>query len=402
MLGCVVHAQSLPYVPLPSAGETLTTLAAAIDAAWLRTALPAEAQGATRRAAAERTAADALWAAPPSLELSHRTDRLNANTGVRETEFGVAVPVWLPGQRAARQSVASTQTELAELMRHRSRLDIAGAVREQLWEVVQLRSETGALVAQVAALSSLSTDVGRRVRAGDLAHTDALAAQSELLFAQSALTTAEARLQTAVAQWQALTGFLVLPSTTDADIESSEGRLSENNPVLRLAVMQVDAARRKLDLASATRRGTPEVVARVRQDVGGHGASSVNSIGVAVRIPFATADRNEPLIATALSEFEVAQARERQLRVQLDVASQAALVAANAAESMLKNERTRAQLLRERANLVQASFHAGETSLPELLRASSAASQAEMNLGRQQAQLGLARARLQQAYGQLP
>ena len=72
------------------------------------------------------------------------------------------------------------------------------------------------------------------------------------------------------------------------------------------------------------------------------------------------------------------------------------------AEEQVRAEATRAELLRERATLIEKSFRAGEGALPELLRASAAAAQAEAALAGQRAALGLARARLNQINGRLP
>ena len=72
------------------------------------------------------------------------------------------------------------------------------------------------------------------------------------------------------------------------------------------------------------------------------------------------------------------------------------------AEAQLDAETARAGLLRERASLIDKSFRAGETPLPELLRALAAAAQADSAAARQTAALGLARARLQQALGLFP
>jgi len=59
-------------------------------------------------------------------------------------------------------------------------------------------------------------------------------------------------------------------------------------------------------------------------------------------------------------------------------------------------------LLRERAALIEKSFKAGETPLPEMLRALTAATQAEASVARARAALGQAHARLQQAQGVMP
>jgi cobalt-zinc-cadmium efflux system outer membrane protein len=52
--------------------------------------------------------------------------------------------------------------------------------------------------------------------------------------------------------------------------------------------------------------------------------------------------------------------------------------------------------------LIDKSFRAGETPLPDLLRALAIASQADSAVARLTAALGLARARLEQSLGELP
>ncbi|WP_342456008.1 transporter [Variovorax sp. S12S4] len=106
--------------------------------------------------------------------------------------------------------------------------------------------------------------------------------------------------------------------------------------------------------------------------------------------------------AAALGELDVAEATEQRLRERQDADLALARSALQSAAQQLDGTRDRAGLLRERAQLVDTSFKAGETSLPELLRAANAAAQADAALARQQAALGLAHAQLQQALGLLP
>lgn len=115
-----------------------------------------------------------------------------------------------------------------------------------------------------------------------------------------------------------------------------------------------------------------------------------------------SAARNRPLQAAALSELELAQSQELRLRERLDSDSATAREALRSAQSQLDAEAARARLLRERATLIEKSFRAGETPLPDLLRALAAAAQADSAAARQTAALGLAHARLQQTLGLLP
>jgi outer membrane protein TolC len=379
-----------------------TTLASAVEAAWNRAVASAEAAGISRQATAEKKASSALWAAPPSLELSHRNDRLQNNNGVRETEVALAIPLWLPGQKSAKQQAADSLSSLSQLNETEGKLRVAEVVRELHWQIAELQANQSLSKQQTSTFAAIAADVDKRVKAGDLARADALAAKGELLSAQAAQSQAETQLEAAKRQWTALTGLAQTPDATSASVESPSPRQLAEHPELLRAEQQVDLARKRLDLVARSNRSAPELITKLRQDMPGHGQGSAYSLGLAVRIPFGTDDRNEPLQAAALTELEVAQSKEQVLRSQLAARIESAKAAAEASQLQLQTEREKASLLNERAKLIRASFNAGETSLPELLRAASAAAQADYSAARQEAAFGLARARLQQAYGQLP
>jgi outer membrane protein TolC len=71
-------------------------------------------------------------------------------------------------------------------------------------------------------------------------------------------------------------------------------------------------------------------------------------------------------------------------------------------QAQLQAERERAQLLTERARLIDKSFRAGESALPDMLRALTAAASAESAFARQQINYQTAIARIEQALGLLP
>ena len=405
ILACGLAAGLLLGRPVAAQTDsTRISLPEAVEAAWRKATQSAEVAGQSRRARAEQTAAGAFWAAPPALELSHRDDRLQSNTGARETEVGVAVPLWLPGQRAARTEAAAAEAAAAVAAETAGRLRVAGLVRDAAWEVSFRQTELQQTEAHATALDVLAKDVDRRVAAGELARSDALAASAERLASSALASQARQRLRVARSNWTALTGLSLLPALPTDLGKSIDGRViaSDDHPAMRLAASTVELARRRLDAVKASNRSSPEFITRLRQDVSGRGDPTSNSIGFAIRVPFGTADRNEPLLAAALTELEVAQAAEREQRDRLQGDLETARGAAEAAAQELADEEVRARLLRERAALIQTSFRAGETSLPDTLRALTAASQAEASLARQQAALGLAQARLQQALGLLP
>lgn len=407
LAGGPVRAQTAASPPTPQAAQAstpaassgLVTLRAALDAAWQRAVASRETEGQRRRAEADRAVASSLWAAPPSLALSHRDDRLQSNAGRRETEIAVAVPLWLPGQRTARAGTAEAATAQANAAALAARLRLAGELRDAAWLLAALQVELVQADTQALSLKQLADDVERRVRAGDLARADALAAQAEHLAAAAQQVDVQQRLQAARSRWTLLTGLTAAPDLT-ADIATEAPATA--HPELQFASQSTELARQRVELMRRSRSDAPELTVGIRQDTPGRAESSQGSLVVGLRLPFGTDDRNRPLEAAALTELDVAQTHEQRLRERLDSDIAASRDAQRSAQAQLDAETARARLLRERATLIDKSFRAGETPLPDLLRALSAAAQADSAAARQTAALGLARARLQQALGLLP
>lgn len=370
-------------------------LAAAVEAAWNRSVQMKSAEGQLELAAAQQSAARSLWAAPPAVELSHRSGT-SASAG-RESEVGLAWPLLLPGQRSARQSAADSERAVAEANLAAAKLRLAGEVREAAWSVVAREAESAVAARHMQGLQALADDVERRVKAGDLARADALAARAELLAAEAAAGEARLRLATARAQWTQLTG-----TDSVADPVESVRPAAASHPEAALAALTAQGARSRYDVVRGSRMDAPELAVRYRRETPGGGLSVDNSVGVALRIPLATADRNLPREKAALAELETARAEERRQQRRLESEAATAALGVRVADEQARSEATRAELLRERAALIDQSFRAGESALPELLRAAAAATQAEAALASQRAALGLARARLNQINGQMP
>jgi outer membrane protein TolC len=386
----------------PGTAAAPVSLRVALDAAWKRAVAAREAQGQRRRADADRLASGRPWAAAPSLELSHRDDRLHGNAGRRETEVGIAMPIWLPGQRAARAGSADAAAAQAQSAEQVARLRLAGEVREAAWQLATLQAEARQAEAQTTALRQLADDVDRRVRAGDLARADSLAAQAEVLAASAEVADARRRLVVAQARWSLLTGLAALPDLSGIPAPDPAVADVAAHPEWQLANQSTELARKRLDLVRHSRRDAPELTVGVRQDLPGRGEASQGSLAVGLRLPFGTDDRNRPLEAAALSDLDIAQTHEQRLRERLDSEIAAAREVQRSTQVQLDAETTRTRLLRERAALIDKSFRAGETPLPDLLRALDAAARADSAVTRQTAALGHARARLQQALGLLP
>jgi outer membrane protein, heavy metal efflux system len=345
LAGGPIWAQSVatpggPLAALPTAPDPVAdgvSLRAALDAAWQRAVAARESEGQRRRAEADRAVAGSFWAAPPSLELSYRSDRLQSNAGQRETEIGLAVPLWLPGQRTARAATADAAAAQALAAEQVGRLRLAGELRETAWQLAASQAALAQANTQAQALKQLADDVERRVRAGDLARADALAAQAEQLAAAAQQAEARQRVQATRARWTLLTGLTAVPDLTGAVNDVTLGSAT-SHPELQLANQSIDLARQRVELMRSSRRDVPELSVGVRQDVPGRAEASQGSLVVGLRLPFGTDDRNRPMEAAALSELDVAQTHEQRLRERLESDIAAARDALRSAQAQVDAE----------------------------------------------------------------
>ena len=376
----------------------------ALDAAWLRSVAVRETAGQRERAVADRAITAAPWSAPPALEVGRREDRTSA-TGARETDLGLVVPIWWPGQRATLAQRTETAVGLANALELVERLRLAGSLRELAWEWAQLRTEADLADGQVNSLAALAEDVERRVRAGDLARADGMAARAEWLAAQAARVEVLRRLQAAQARWALVTGLPKLsisvpPSETlERPPDVSTGHV---HPEATLAQLNRELAERSLEVVRAGKADAPELSLSLRQDSTARQAALPHSVAIGVRVPFGPQSRNLPRLATAHAALDTAQVQQERLNERLASEALTAREAWRAAQTQFESLNEGAVLLRERARLIDRAFRAGEVALPELLRTLAAAHAAEAAAARQRATWGLSRARLEQTLGILP
>lgn len=318
--------------------------------------------------------------------------------------MGLAIPLWWPGQREAQAQRTESAVAQAAALEEAQRLRLAGAVSELAWEWAQVQAEADLADAQVRALGALAEDVERRVRAGDLARADAMAARAEWWAAQAQQADLQRRLKDVVSRWTVLTGLShrpLTPTEPGARMRWSDVAAAPLHPELGLAMTTRELAEQSLRVIRSSRADAPELSVGVRQDSSARQSSVPHSMAIGLRVPFGPQSRNLPRQAAAQAALDIAQTQELRLAERLSSEAAMARETVKAAEAQFEALRQRADLLRERAQLIERSFRAGETALPELLRTLAAATAAEAAAARQLTVWGLARARLEQTLGVL-
>lgn len=371
-------------------------LGSAFESAWTRSLESIQSAGRQRAAEAQRDAAGSYLAGGLAMELDHL--RSGPSRRARESEAALILPLFGPGRRDARLTLGASEIRWSEAALLESRWRLGGEVREAAWLVVAASAEAEAAGHNETGARQLADDVDRRVRAGDLAPVESLAARAEWLAAQSARLESNRSLQEAVSRWSLLTGQ---PAPADA-AESDRTPAGGQHPSIVLARAARERAQAQLEEAISARQGPFEVRLRATSERSGPDLPSQPGVGLGVRIPLGSSPADRPREAEALAALETARVAERRAQAQVEALLVDANGGAQSASERLASSQSRLALLRERQDLLVRSFTAGETALPDLLRARAAFSQVQVQHSRLRAELGLAQARRLQALGILP
>jgi len=381
--------------------EAARVLAAAIDAAVTRNV---GLQGAAARravAAAKQRSAAAFLPGAPTLGAAYVTDQAIRNRNARDAELSVGTQIWLPGEGTASVRAANADLSRLEAEGVRQLLEVAGQVREALAAVAVAEADRRASQARLQDARALEADLARRVRGRDAAEAELLVASADRIEAEATLTEKTATLDTARVDFRTLTGLdPVAGALNEPTAPATQARPID--PRIIEAQRAVEVARANRDLAGIQTRDSPEIalIGRRTRDINGNVYD--HSLGVQVRIPFATETRNAPRRAAAEVEYTDAVATLAKLERELGGAESRAQIELASAITSQDLSRRRATVFERQRSLFERSFAEGNTALADLIRARTLAFQADA--ARERADIGArqARGRLNQALGLMP
>jgi outer membrane protein, heavy metal efflux system len=352
-------------------------------------------------AAASQLRAQGWTPSPASLVARNQNDRLFSGRGELEWEAGVELPLWLSGQKKARAALASLLMDTLKNDEAALRLQMAGLVRDALWDI-ELRREL-ALTAKAKwdSAVSLQNDVQTRVKFGDLAYKESLVAQTETLQAQAEHINAQAELAHAQFRYINLTGFNKIPVNFSEKI-SAKTELDDQHPALNeLAAKLALAAQRRI-LASFESRENPTLTFGVRRVRDARDVKYNNSIGITLKIPLSPQSHSTPLMAMAELQHAEQLANIGNLKRVLNAALHEAEHNLEIGVVQLEVLSKQNDIAKKNSALAHKAFALGELDLSELVRIQAQSFATERLLKTQQIQQSWNAARFNQAVGELP
>lgn len=360
-----LQAQELDHAPLAS-DPTLTftslltqTLAHAPDA--LQTAARAE-------QARTMTDLGQSWTAGrPSLQVDAIDDGLLSDLGQTELTWGVALPLWRPGERRAMQVRGTQYDAQVAAWQQAFTLDMAGRLRSALADMAEADAMLAAEQLATADAQELLTIAEALFAAGETAQRDVLQARSLLLSQQRQELAAEAARVDAERNYATLTGLQVRPASVHTETISPAEEVSPAHPLLSLLRGDVDLATAEIDRAETVARGSPTLSVGTRRQRAGYFTDYEDAVALSLSIPLG-----------GRAHVAAASSTERRAKVDAEVRYLNTVRALNlqlhevehelfTLDESLPMSEEQARLARQQWEMSRAAFAAGETDMSQVV-----------------------------------
>lgn len=320
---------------------------------------------------ANKAISDANFSGASQVSLMHQNDVIGSDDGLQEWEGGVALPLWLPGQR--QQQVKLTEHMAAEIPAYKQkiRLESSALVRELIWQVVLAETAVKQSLQAWEAAQTLEQDVNSRVKAGELAGTEYLLATTNSIELHSQYVLANSKLKQIVQRYTLITGEAALPSHYEerlGELAQGSDSINQLHPALVMLAHKVNTLRAQQDLAQFENAVNPSLSIGVRRERDQRGDNFNNSMGVG--ISFALDDKvyRQPAIASAAKALADAEIERQQIERVLNISLQSALNELEAKRQQQKLMLEQNSVTQRYLTLQQRAFDLGEINLVSLLR----------------------------------
>lgn len=413
---CVIQFTGLVFIlgsPLANAdfkdGSTLKSL---YESAWERQPDYKTYQYRVEAALAKQKIANSLLVNPASLEVSQKTDRANTNQGASETILGLNIPLWLWNERSSSINLADAEYKKLLSQYYISKLRVAADVRDAYWNYQKSKIEYDLALRRNENAKSLTLDVEKRFKAGDLSRADLHQANGALASSEAFLVEAQANVINAEQRVRSLLGSEYFRKIQfggiDKNIEplpkvpEKLSGLDSSLPIVVALIDQLEVAKKAVDLAKSQTRASPQLQIWTTKGREVYGVPYQQSVAIGLVIPFGSDARNTNRLATATAEMvdsEVRLSYERE-SVLNNVESNAALV--KSAQMKLAAADKRSNLAKETRQFFDKSFRLGETDLPTRLRIELEAVDASRQAAIAKINYAVSVSNLRQALGLLP
>jgi outer membrane protein TolC len=357
----VGHLDPLPY-------EVSLSLKHVVDATFeqypqgsIIGAMQEEAKALNRRS-------ESLVAGYPMLYLQYIDDRPFSDKGVVQVQTGYQIPFWMWNQRSASFHVAAEAEKSAALFAAALKHEVAGLVRESLWNLVLMENRWG-LAQQVYRVSQqLLATIKRRVELGDLARSDQLLAESDVLDKKSLLVLAEAEVMHSRYAYKNLTRLDKAPKQFEEKL-SKTAAIHEQHPAIAAANAVVERAQAEVEFTRLSKQGNqPSILIGSQHERSSNREGFNNETNLVLQIPIGGDAWNSPYVSQANIALNQKIADRAGLMRRLEKALHEAEHNLEVDKSALELASQRKDIAETHLGMSRMAFEAGEIPLIDFLK----------------------------------
>jgi outer membrane protein, heavy metal efflux system len=349
---------------------------------------------------AKQALADSFLPDAPAITILHQNDRLASSRNERDYQATLELPLWLPNQREARAKVAELSTLNLDASQSALAIQTAGLLREAVWDVAFNENELALTEAKYQSALALEGKVSKSYQAGEAAKTDWLLAQQDTLEASKNKLLAQAELMHARFRYKLVTGLNQIPEHFSEERSSLDNY--QQSPVWLAILTKVEYAEEQRNLANIEKKENIQVLINARNSQGAFDTQYNQSMGLSIRIPFATPARMTPIVAASEMNLGQVLTERDELKRILEAALHEAEHNLEVNELELALAKQHWEIASESLRLAEKAYALGEHDLATLIRIKSQTFDAERKYRAVQIQHQWNIARYNQAVGVLP
>lgn len=357
----VEHLDPLPYDETLSLKQVVEITFAEYPQGAVIAAMRDEAQALNQRT-------ESLVAGYPLIYLQWIDDRFWSNQGVVQIQTGYQIPFWMWNQRDASRAVAEQAEKDANLFAFAIKHEVAGLVREALWNLVLMENRRG-LTQQVYEVSKqLFATVKRRVEVGDLALSDQLMAESDLLDKKTQLTLAEAEVMHARRAYMNLTRMNRAPKEFEEQ-RSATNFIQEQHPAVAAANAMIERAQAEVEFTRLSKQGNqPTILLGTQNEQFPDSRKFNNETNLVLQVPIGGDSWNAPYVAQANLALNRKIADRASLMRRLEKALHEAEHNLDVDKAALEIANQRKQIAETHLKMSRVAFESGEIQLIDFLK----------------------------------
>ena len=222
----------------------------------------------------------------PSAQIDYFDDRTLTNLGQTELDYGVALPLWRPGERNDMQALGQSYSNQASDWQTQFKLDTAGKLRMSLADLHE--AETLLAVEQQATedAQELLRIVETLFNAGEVAELDVMQARNLLLAQRRNELDADAMKVDAERTYAVLTGLTAAPASPHTETLVMSEEVPQDHPLLQYLQTSIDLQDANVRKAETTAKGNPTLTLGSRRQKANSFSDYENALAISISIPF--------------------------------------------------------------------------------------------------------------------